>query len=431
MKRILMIMGLCVPAIAANAQGIGFHPVRNWDQLKKMARKENKLIFFDIYASWCGPCKKMDKEVYADSSVGQYMNERFISIKLQADSNTNDIQLLNSDYAFASEVTKQFGLDGFPCYYFVDAEGRLLYRSEGFQLPREFLKTAAFAQDATTNLVGRMQKANNAQMDKKGLLQLALDLKKAKQQDAALKVIKQYKKRFLDGQPPFEILDKDILPVFGEFSEIFHAKDQLITYIFLNKSLSDSLMDRKGFSTTLIDFFVNRDYMVPAFFRNGKASGDIASITDLEKRIAAEFDAKTARKAATQAKCSWYELKKDYPRFLEAWFEKVDSFGIDMKDPYGALEINNTIYEIVLTQTNDPVYLKKSIAYMEALLKVDPDSYSRLDTYASILYKNGQKQKAIEVEKKALALAAKMKDDENVKFLNETILKMEKGEPIW
>ena len=45
------------------------------------AREENKLVFMDCYTSWCGPCKKMLKEVFSRKDIGEYMNTRFVNYK--------------------------------------------------------------------------------------------------------------------------------------------------------------------------------------------------------------------------------------------------------------------------------------------------------------------------------------------------------------
>ena len=37
----------------------------NWEAVKAKAKAENKPIFVDTYASWCEPCKWMDKHVFA------------------------------------------------------------------------------------------------------------------------------------------------------------------------------------------------------------------------------------------------------------------------------------------------------------------------------------------------------------------------------
>ncbi|WP_435525797.1 thioredoxin domain-containing protein [Chryseobacterium indoltheticum] len=33
----------------------------NLEAAKKIAQKENKLIFIDLFTTWCGPCKLMKK----------------------------------------------------------------------------------------------------------------------------------------------------------------------------------------------------------------------------------------------------------------------------------------------------------------------------------------------------------------------------------
>ena len=43
----------------AQTQGIMFEPTRSWKKIVEKARSENKLIFVDCYADWCGPCKMM------------------------------------------------------------------------------------------------------------------------------------------------------------------------------------------------------------------------------------------------------------------------------------------------------------------------------------------------------------------------------------
>jgi thiol:disulfide interchange protein len=45
------------------SKGINFENNLSWEQVKEKAKAENKYIFVDCYATWCGPCKAMDKEV--------------------------------------------------------------------------------------------------------------------------------------------------------------------------------------------------------------------------------------------------------------------------------------------------------------------------------------------------------------------------------
>src|SRR5690349_5093161 len=73
----------------------------NWQQVLKKAKKEKKYIFVDCFTTWCGPCKKMDKEVYANDSVGDLLNAKFISVKVQMDSTKGDNEFTRSWYKTA------------------------------------------------------------------------------------------------------------------------------------------------------------------------------------------------------------------------------------------------------------------------------------------------------------------------------------------
>src|SRR5690554_7882772 len=61
--------------------GIFFESLTFEEAIQK-AKKENKLIFLDAYAVWCGPCKLMDRTTFKSEKVGALFNENFINIKI-------------------------------------------------------------------------------------------------------------------------------------------------------------------------------------------------------------------------------------------------------------------------------------------------------------------------------------------------------------
>ena len=81
MKKIIFILLLCGYGISVLAQGISFQK-GNWKEILAMAKKEKKLVFIDNYTSWCGPCKKMVKEVFPMQAVGDFYNANFVCYKL-------------------------------------------------------------------------------------------------------------------------------------------------------------------------------------------------------------------------------------------------------------------------------------------------------------------------------------------------------------
>ena len=60
----------------------------DYDSALEKAKKEPKLIFVDVYADWCIPCRVMDKNVYMDPTVASILNKKFYPVKLDVDSET-------------------------------------------------------------------------------------------------------------------------------------------------------------------------------------------------------------------------------------------------------------------------------------------------------------------------------------------------------
>ena len=58
--QIMVIIFLSFLASNARSQknGIYFENSLTWEQVEQKAKDENKYIFIDCYATWCGPCKE-------------------------------------------------------------------------------------------------------------------------------------------------------------------------------------------------------------------------------------------------------------------------------------------------------------------------------------------------------------------------------------
>lgn len=92
-----------------------------WEQAIAKSKAENKPIFLDIYATWCGPCKRLKRVTFSDKAVGEYFNKNFINIAL--DGEKGDGRML----------AQRFNLRGFPSLYVVDEKGDQISFVSGFQ----------------------------------------------------------------------------------------------------------------------------------------------------------------------------------------------------------------------------------------------------------------------------------------------------------
>jgi thioredoxin 1 len=106
--------------------GVQFHR-GTWNKALQLAKKENKLIFLDVYATWCGPCKKMKKYTFADKEVGQYYNEHFINVSLDGEQGDGSI------------ISNRYVVTGYPALLFIDGDGKLVTQRNGYHTSQELL----------------------------------------------------------------------------------------------------------------------------------------------------------------------------------------------------------------------------------------------------------------------------------------------------
>lgn len=122
--------------LLAQPSGIVFEPVsESWGLILRKARSEHKYIFLDCYATWCVPCKTMDELVYPDKQVGDFLNEHFISVRLQMDKTPADNENIKNWYDKAEEIARDYAVNAFPTFLFFSPDGKPLHKVVGGRFP--------------------------------------------------------------------------------------------------------------------------------------------------------------------------------------------------------------------------------------------------------------------------------------------------------
>lgn len=114
----------------AKKSGIRFVSSDKLMPVLERAKKENKLVFVDIYAEWCVPCKMMERDVFSDKTVSNLMNEKFISMKVDAEKGNG------------ASLAAIFEVIAYPTLLFLDENGRVLERKEGAAYHTELKRLA-------------------------------------------------------------------------------------------------------------------------------------------------------------------------------------------------------------------------------------------------------------------------------------------------
>ncbi|SKB49432.1 Thioredoxin-like domain-containing protein [Sphingobacterium nematocida] len=127
------------------AQGITFSKSDNWKEVVDQARSEGKFIFVDCYTTWCHPCRLMAAQVFADDSVGSFMRDKFISVKLQMDSTKTDSDFVKSWYVDAKHIGSTYEVRSYPTLLYFDSDGQIVHKSVGAVPIPEFLRISSSA----------------------------------------------------------------------------------------------------------------------------------------------------------------------------------------------------------------------------------------------------------------------------------------------
>ena len=101
---------------------------RSLSQALQTARAEDKLIVVDVYTDWCGWCKKMDANIYANPLIVG-LSQQEVFLKLDAE-----------DGDEGQEFARRMGVRGFPTTIVLNDKGHPIAAQRGYiSSPRAFI----------------------------------------------------------------------------------------------------------------------------------------------------------------------------------------------------------------------------------------------------------------------------------------------------
>lgn len=134
MKKILLVIIFSISFTLYAQEGIKFQNTTFKEILAK-AKSEKKLIFLDAFASWCGPCKMMEKNIFPLKSVSDYYNANFINARFDMEKGEG------------REIAMKYAVRSYPTYLFLNGDGELVMKNYGYMGEQDFLTIAKEAND--------------------------------------------------------------------------------------------------------------------------------------------------------------------------------------------------------------------------------------------------------------------------------------------
>lgn len=384
MKKLSIFSALFIGALAF-AQGIKFEDT-NFSTILAKAKKENKLIFIDAYASWCGPCKLMVKNVFPQKAVGDYYNSHFVNAKIDMEKGEG------------IELAKKYNVKAFPTYLFVDGNGEVVHRTLGYVEENDFIQFAKDAGDPNKRLGALKQKFENGEKDPEFLKNLA-GLTMYNDAEFAARVMD----RYFSGKTELDREDVQMMLSATQSTDsplykTFVAKKAEITKI-LPAERYDAFDKNIKVNTTIRK----------AYNADTKKWNDSYFMTEAQKFLTKE----EAEKILKRAKASRALKDKDI-----AAYEKIT---IELyKDPSASTseELNSIAWNFFENVTSK-ASLEKAVTWAQESVKKS-ENYANTDTLANLYNKTGDKKNAKLWAEKSIELAKKSGEDysDTEKLLN-------------
>jgi thioredoxin-related protein len=104
----------------------------NFNDGLKLAQEKRKPIIMDFYADWCGWCRKMETEVFADREVAARLKDNYVCIRIHTDRDQDETIKYKNHVLTKREFSMMVGVQGLPTLVFMDKEGNLITKIPGF-----------------------------------------------------------------------------------------------------------------------------------------------------------------------------------------------------------------------------------------------------------------------------------------------------------
>ena len=390
MKNALLLFAIVFStALLAQDRSIEFKDY-TFDEALKASKAENKPIFMDCYAVWCGPCKWMSANIFTQNEVADFYNANFICVKFDMEKGEG------------LELAKEFQIRAYPTLIFVDANRQLVMKSIGAS--RENADYIALGENAKSDAYNLVALAENVADNRSNAEYMSKYFKimsgagMVDQEEVAIY---------------FNNIPKDQWASESNWQIIIAVVDNINGAVF-----QDVLNNPKKYEADngeqveqFVSYKIQNALRTALYSRNPDAAAQYqALLAEVENW---NFEGKAAIIFASESG----RLKRQSPEaYMEYCIENVEN--VLWED---ANQLNAVAWYF-FENTTDATYLAAAEKWAARAVELDSKSHAILDTYANVLMANGKYNEALAAETKAVALATEQGAETGA--YNEVILEI-------
>ena len=369
MKKITLSILAILVTLCASSQGIVFEKGTFKEALKK-AEKENKLVFIDFYTVWCGPCKRLDREVFTQKDIGSFYNTHFINVKIDAEKGEG------------IKLSKKYGAKTFPTLVFINPNGELIHKKVGISKNnshKDIADLGKTAIDSEKNQYGMDRRYESGERSPEFIKEYLLSLKRQKNA--------KWKKVFdlhVHETPKQDFLNQEGFYFLIDYAEV---NTRPMDFIFAHEAEYNKILEGKFYD--LVFRYKARELSM--LKHSGNDKGYKKACAYLKEKMGAGY--------MQLADYMEYTFKISLDKKVNEGF----TLAIKYAHKYGPKDVSifkSVASWISYSEGINGYVFNEAVKLMDKAIELDKENkISYLDVKAAILYRAGKKQEAEEILK--------------------------------
>jgi thioredoxin-related protein len=440
MKAIKALVVVFIPFLldaqaSVSDKGIQFERSLSWRQILEKAKAENKYIFADFYATWCGPCKVMDLDVYANKLVGDIANHDFIAVRIQVDKTAMDYADTKSWYVDSDSLSHLYHVNALPTLMFFSSSGMLISKEEGYKSTTDFVHLLNYTMTVKQGYGALVALYKKGELPRSEMGKLAMDAKEIGDRGLADSIARTYKNEYLDKLSDSVLLAKENVRFVANFPSLINEKDRMFDFFYRYGAQVDEWSNaRKGYAKDVIKSIIVDAEINRKIYKEGKVVIAEPDWGELYQNISRKYSATYADDIIPPAKREFYVATKNWKAYAADFERRIKHYPPQSGGRFlGGMiddvwELNSTAWYLFL-HCGDRKVLKKALQWSELSIHLasehKDDVTQYLDTKANLLYKLGRADKAIPLERQVVELT------KNMASYRVVLAKMKEGSPTW